>query len=165
MLDYLEVNMGMIRTGKAPEKLGTVLGSCIGLSFYEKSRKIGVLSHIMLPDSGELKNIIKSEEKGKYADTAIEEMINIFKSKNIDLKNIEIKMVGGAQMFDIKRKNEITKIGKRNEEAIKKLLNQMGMRIKAEVTGGSIGRKIIFDLESGSIMIMNNFSNNGVKII
>ena len=42
------------------------LGSCIGLTFYDDTVKVGAMVHIMLPDSAG-----RTERPGKYADTAI----------------------------------------------------------------------------------------------
>ena len=48
------------------------LGSCVGIALYDERKKIGGLAHIMLPDS---KAITKRGGAGRYADTAIEAMV------------------------------------------------------------------------------------------
>ena len=159
--------MGMIKYAVKPEKLGTVLGSCIGLTFYHREKKTGMLAHIMLPDSNGIPAAasLNFEDKGKFADIAITEMINIMKNAGCNLKNIEVKIAGGAQMFNVKKKNDIINIGQRNIDMVKNILNKYSIKIKSEDIGGQIGRKIIFDLDTGSLIITYNLSQNEKKII
>ena len=42
------------------------LGSCIGLTLYDSSVRVGAMVHIMLPDSAG-----RTDRPGKYADSAI----------------------------------------------------------------------------------------------
>ncbi|HPN30518.1 MAG TPA: chemotaxis protein CheD [bacterium] len=160
------VNMGMIKTGKAPDKLSTVLGSCIGLTLYDRVKKVGMLAHIMLPESNEgNKETENFETAGKFADVALKNMLKQLSIQRMELKNLEAKIVGGSKMFEIKRKNEICNIGKRNEEAVKKILNDNHIKIAAEDTGGNIGRKITFSLETGKVEVSFTLNKSLNKII
>jgi len=168
MLDYIAVNMGMIKYAAAPNTLGTILGSCIGLTFYHKEKKIGLLAHIMLPESNGMPAVPTTsnfEEKGKFADIAIIEMINKIKDTGCNLNNIEVKIVGGAQMFKVKKNNSIINIGQRNMDKVKDILYKYNIKIKSEDIGGQIGRKVIFDLETGNLIITYNLNPNEKKII
>jgi len=42
-----------IQVASAPEKVRTVLGSCIGIAIYDHVAKIGGLAHVILPSSKE----------------------------------------------------------------------------------------------------------------
>ena len=159
MLDYTPVNMGMICFGKTPEKLGTLLGSCIGLALYDKKRKIGALAHIMLPLNENInESTAEKSQNGKYADTAINEMVKYLRNNGVCNGEIEAKFAGGAEMFSIKKTNAM-KIGKRNEEAVKQILREKNIRIVNSDTGGNTGRKIIFDLNS---FTFNIYSSNNI---
>ena len=159
MNDYISVNMGIIKFGKAPNRFGTVLGSCIGLALFDNSKKIGGLAHIMLPSASAAPvddkiTSIPIEQRGKFADIAILEMINYLRCAGADLKRVEAKISGGAQMFGVKKKStDITQIGKRNEESVKKILRDYNIRITADDTGGVSGRRMIFDLTEGKIFV------------
>ena len=52
MPDLIKVGMADYKVGAAPSTLISYgLGSCIGLSLYDPTAKVGGLLHYMLPDS------------------------------------------------------------------------------------------------------------------
>ena len=74
MGDVIKVGMADLKTGKGTDVLTTLgLGSCIGLTFYDPTSKIGGLVHYMLPDSTKLKN---NSNIAKFGDTGIRELYN-----------------------------------------------------------------------------------------
>ncbi|MCP1661938.1 MAG: chemotaxis protein CheD [Methanocalculus sp. MSAO_Arc1] len=111
------------------------LGSCIGLILHDSKLGIGAMAHIMLPESGG-----KKDRPGKYADTALEIMLRDLARKGSSPKNLQAKLVGGAQMFANFSGN--LSIGDRNAEAVKAGLKSHGIPIKGEDIGGSKGRTV-----------------------
>ena len=89
--------------------------------------------------------------KGKYADTAIPELLAIFKKKKIDLKNVEIKLVGGSSMFSSLKVK--TDIAKRNVTIIQELIKKHKLPIASKHLGGSHGRSVFFNLKTGKIQV------------
>ena len=69
----------------------------------------------MLPDSS-LSNK-ENFNPGKFANTAIDALIQDMLKLGVERRNIVGKIAGGAQMFQIKSENNIMQIGKRNVEA------------------------------------------------
>jgi len=154
--------MAEYRAAKSPAILITLgLGSCVGVVLYDKTKKIGGLAHIMLPDSS-LSNQ-KDFNPGKFADTAvdalIEEMIRFGAIRN----NIVSKIAGGAQMFKLKNENNIMQIGKRNVEAVRAKLKLLNIHIIAEDVEGNYGRTLEFFCETGQLMIKT--IGHGVRIL
>ncbi len=50
--EQMKVGIADYKIGTSPQKLITLgLGSCVGIALYDKVKKVGGLSHIMLPDS------------------------------------------------------------------------------------------------------------------
>ena len=137
-------------SGSPPEILQILgLGSCIGLCFYSKEDKFGAIAHIMLPSS---KNARTPNLRGKYADSAVEELIKVFKKKKIPKSQIQVKMVGGSSMFSQLKSNAFD-IAKRNIEAVKNHLQSYELKISGSDLGGNKGRTINFNLETGEIKI------------
>lgn len=135
----------------SPNKLITLgLGSCIGVAFYDKKTKIGGLLHIMLPDSSKFNNV---ENLYKYADTGIPLVIKEMEKMGANISRITAKIAGGASMFNFSDKKIKMDIGKRNSDAVKKILSYYKIPILAEEIGGTKGRTMIFKLESGLVEI------------
>ncbi|MCF8403692.1 MAG: chemotaxis protein CheD [Bacteroidales bacterium] len=102
------------------------------------------MAHVLLPGTFPLKTQLHST---KYANNAIEEMLKQLYSFDVKKENIEVCLVGGANV--LKRKGDI--IGKDNLDAVEKLLREKHIEIKAKAVGGFERRTVIFDIENGCI--------------
>lgn len=151
MNEMIKVGMADLNVCVAPNALTTLgLGSCVGIVLYDPIRKIAGLVHIMLPDSTK---ILNNENKAKFADTGIDELICKMTAIGADRRVLIAKIAGGAQMFAFSNNNEMMRIGDRNVEATKNILQKLGICIKAEDTGLNYGRTIEFYPENGNLVI------------
>ena len=142
--------------------LSTVgLGSCIGIVIYDKRRKIAGLSHIMLPTMGP-----KQDRIGKYADTAIPALLDEMKKKGCNILNCKAKIAGGASLFAFN--DDSLQIGKRNAEAVQKILNEYRISIVGKDVGGNRGRTITFYPDNEELhirMVKKGGEGPNIKII
>mgnify|MGYP001419216857 CR=1 FL=1 len=122
------------------------LGSCVGVVLYDQQTRLAGLVHVMLPHS----DISKSSEfkLGKYADTGIDAVLELMKSRGANMHRIKAKIAGGAQMFSRQGSGDTLRIGPRNVEAVKEELARRNIAVVAEDTGGNKGRTIEFDTET-----------------
>lgn len=144
MTSVYHVGMGDIVVAKHPVVLTSLgLGSCIGLVIYDDIAKVAGMSHIMLPNNHEGKDVKKL---GKYADTAVPKLIEDLIALGALKSRLKAKMAGGAQMFSIPGKNSASflAIGERNIETTKKMLEQYGIPLVASDVGGNKGRSVEF---------------------
>lgn len=147
----IKVGMADLKTTKSPGILTTLgLGSCIGICLYDPMTKVSGMAHIMLPSSKSIKN---NKNIYKFADTGIEKLIEEMVANGASKHRMISKIAGGAQMFSFSSKNDIMKIGERNAIAVKKILKEFGIPIKAEDTGGNYGRTIEFHSLNGKLMV------------
>ena len=152
MKDMIKVGMADMKLCEPPDTITTVgLGSCVGLVLYDLRTKLCGMIHIMLPDSTKIKN---NANRAKFADTAINDMIENMKKKGSVKHNIVAKIAGGAQMFGFGGdKMDSMRVGEKNVEAVKSNLSKYGIRILAEDTGLNYGRTIIFEPATGKLII------------
>lgn len=140
------IGMGEIGVAQGAGSLRTFVGSCVGLAIYCQREKLAGLAHIVLPDSKG-----KGEPAGKYADTAIPEVIRLLE----DLAGkrslrLSAKLVGGAKMFAFQK--GIT-IGDQNVAAVERILGDRGIPVLARCCGGEKGRRISLDVGTGAIRV------------
>lgn len=128
------------------------IGSCVVIALYDAAEKIAGLVHIMLPYCNKIKN---NANLSKFADTGIAELIKRMADAGADKKRLVAKIAGGAQMFSCLSSfnKDLLTIGERNVEAVIKTLNNNGIKIIAQDTGGSYGRSIEFHSDSGKMII------------
>lgn len=160
MSNIVKVGMADLNVALAPDRLRTSgLGSCVGLTLFDPTSKVAGLAHVMLPSS----ELSKQGElnEAKYADTAIPLLIQKMKELGANPRKLQSKMAGGAQMFVFQSTNDSMRIGPRNVEACKEMLQKFNIPLLAEDTGGNCGRTIEFITESGILNIRT--VNQGVK--
>jgi chemotaxis protein CheD len=151
-MNTIRVGMADLNTGSSPDRLKTLgLGSCVGVTLYDPLTKTGGMAHVMLPSS----DISRGTEVkvAKYANTAIPELIRLLVNSGVHPRNLIAKLAGGAQMFIFKGGQDQLRIGPRNVEACKELLLAYSIPLISEETGGSIGRTIELDTETGKLHI------------
>ena len=153
--------MADLKLCKAPDAITTLgLGSCVGIAIRDPVTKVGGLAHIMLPDSTQFSGTVNVP---KYADTGIEELVKQIVANGGNRTRLVAKIAGGAQMFAFQSKNDMTAVGQRNVEAVKKKLGEMKIPILASDTGLNFGRTVEFYPETGDYII--KAVGKGVKTI
>lgn len=161
MSQSLVVGISDLKIAKMPDTLITyALGSCVGICMYDKSKQIGGLSHILLPESTVSMDSVNTL---KFADTSIPELIKRLEKLGANKASLTAKIVGGAQMFQNTGNSQIGQIGQRNVQAVKEALSKQKIRIIAEDTGLNYGRTIYFNLSTGEVTVKAAFGN--VKVI
>ena len=149
MID-MEVEVAHSEIAKNPDNLITRgVGSCVVVTLYDPKLKIGALSHAVLPQHE------NTDEKNphRFVDTAIENMLHMMIALGCTKKNIEAKIIGGANMFP----SVESSIGKENVLSAKEKLKKEGIKIAGETTGGTVGRSIELSTENGLVTVKMMF--------
>jgi chemotaxis protein CheD len=108
------------------------LGSCIGLAIVDRTAGVAGLAHIVLPESND-----RVDQVGKFADTAVPELVKKMRKAGAVVRRFETAIAGGARMFEMTGGLDI---GSRNEAAVRAALAKQRITIKAALTGGNTGR-------------------------
>lgn len=126
------------------------LGSCVGLVIYDLGKNVAGLAHIMLPDSKYSRQHHTNDFK--YADTAIPILIQKLLDAGARKLCMQAKLAGGAQMFQFSD-SDVMRIGPRNVDAVKEILQELNIPVVACDVGGNRGRTIEFNPETGQLKI------------
>ncbi len=172
----LRVRISEFQVARTPATLKSHgLGSCVGVAIYDPQTKIGGLAHVLLPSSKKLNPNSPSPDTAdsprnpfKFADLAIEEMRDELIRQGCEAGRLIAKIAGGANMFPNRyntNPDHVVKpgIGKRNVQAAKGKLKELGISLAAEDVGGEHGRTLEFDIETGNLCIST--STGDVRII
>lgn len=151
MNEMIKVGMADLKICPYPNAITTLgLGSCVGVALYDPVSKVGGLAHVMLPDSTQIRN---NSNRAKFADTGIQDLVNLMVRAGANKSRLVAKIAGGAQMFAFNGQSDMVRIGARNVEASKLKLKQLGIRLLAEDTGLDYGRTVEFYTETGDFLI------------
>lgn len=124
------------------------IGSCVVITLYDPVKRIGAMAHPMLIENAS-KNV---DNPLRFVGNAIYAMIEALEKMGARKSRLEAKVVGGANMFKVFDANPES-IGTLNAEAAKVKLEEEGIKIVANDTGGNIGRSITFDLKTGLVEV------------
>ena len=150
--------MGEVIVGIADCRVGNVrgqvlatyaLGSCIGLAVYDPAAEVGGLLHFMLPDS----KIECARGRGNpymYADTGIPLLLEAMYGKGASKRRLVAQAVGAAQMMD---PESVFEIGKRNYQALRRILWKAGILLQSEAIGGAQSRTVRLEIGTGRVWL------------
>lgn len=127
--------------------VSTVVGSCVAVCLRDKSGIAGGMSHFILPYGS-----VRSTTRMRYANFAVPELVDLVRKAAGASDDLEAKLVGGASVvsaFSDSRRH----LGEGNVEAARQYLEDVGVEVKVEVVGGRVGRKVIYEVNDGSMWV------------
>jgi chemotaxis protein CheD len=141
------VRMGemVVSTNPADELVALGLGSCIGLAIVETTSGVAGLAHIVLPESH-----ASGGPAGKFADTAVPELVDRLRTAGAVDRRMQAVIVGGARMFEMSGGLDI---GSRNEQAVRTALALARITLRATQTGGNQGRTVKVAVGEGLVTV------------
>lgn len=125
------------------------LGSCLGITVYDPTVKVGGMIHCMLP-------VAKvDEQKAKerpcmFVETGFALMLTQLFELGVRKCSAVVKVAGGSRLLD---KNDLFRIGERNYAIFRKILWKNGMMIKAEDVGGAETRTVRLEIGTGRVSV------------
>jgi chemotaxis protein CheD len=145
------VGMGEIQDSSNPNRVLSCLGlgSCIAVCAYDPVAKVSGLAHIVLPDSN---RNIPVTKPGKFADTAIPELLSQLDGLGAKGFRLIIKLAGGAQMIQSEGFGLVIQMGKRNLESTRRAVVEANRVITAEDVGGNQGRSVWLHNSTGRLV-------------
>lgn len=136
------------------------VGSCIIIILYDQLARIGGAAHAILPSANDSHETVKKFERDgegklfvKYADQAVDMLIEEIELLGGSRDHLVAKLVGGAHMFALLEGDQHG-IGWKNTEAAREALKKFGIVIETEVIGGTVGRNMHFDCATGIVEII-----------
>jgi chemotaxis protein CheD len=145
------VGISDFRLARKPQRLVTYgLGSCVAIALYSRRDRLAGMAHVMLPMAFDRSQV---RQPAKYADTAVEAILDAFAERDIKAENLAAKIAGGAEMFPGKYGGIGGRIGARNVLAALKTLDHFGIPVEARDVGGDRGRTVEFHTQSWEMLV------------
>ena len=142
---------GEIHLARSPAILKTVLGSCVGVTFWSPRLGIGALCHGVLP---RCPPGVRDAEGYRYVDFAITDLARQFESFGALRGEVQVKVFGGADVLpvnpDLSWKGTV---GHQNWHIALEVLGDQNFTVLASDLGGSVGRTIQFHTGTGEVLL------------
>lgn len=144
MKEVIYANTGEVKSGGVSVVLNSgAIGSCVVVTVYDSSEKMGIMAHIMLPGKAPSES---HPMPTRYTENAFKEIFSHLSAKT-DVKTIEVCLIGGANVL----KREENSIGIDIFNSVEKMLQKHEIVVKAKSVGGFERRTAVFDVENGSV--------------
>ncbi len=146
---------GEMTVREVPTRVTTVLGSCVAVTMYVSRLRVGALCHALLPRCRERAECQTGcAEPFKYVNCVVPEMIEAIKRRGVRLREIELKLFGGADMFAPRPgTRRCVSVGGENVKEAIRAVEAFGLRFKVSDVGGTRGRKIFFFTHTGEVWL------------
>jgi chemotaxis protein CheD len=149
--DRVAVHIGDVKVAGEGATLLTIgLGSCVAIVLYDPKVRIGGLAHAMLPHPS---NGRKDAPPGRFAATAVPQLLELMKAAGASPRRIRARLAGGASMFRDLLEGDGLKLGRRNVEAAREALAELGIDIDGEDVFGTYGRSVYLNTEDGTLRV------------
>lgn len=131
--------------------ISTILGSCVAVCLYDRAAGIAGMNHFVLPM--DLRSRRDGEDTswqaGNYGLPSLEQMLKELAAKGTSPSRLEAKIFGGARVIE----TYYTDISQANVDFAESYLEKKGIPIVKRDVGGTLGRKIFFDLQDYEVYV------------
>jgi two-component system chemotaxis response regulator CheB len=144
--DHVFLLPGEYHVSRTPCHMATLLGSCVAVCLHHETKPYAAMNHYLLavnPGGND-------QEKGRYGDTSIENIIWLMKRLDEHGK-MTAKIYGGGAV--VGHLGTTTDIGGKNIEMARTILKRRGIPIVEEEVGGTRGRRVYFDTAANKVTV------------
>jgi chemotaxis protein CheD len=138
---------------RGPTILRTVLGSCVGVTFWNRRLGLGGLCHPMLPAYPAHKAKLSLEASRRYVDFTVRDLAAQLDALGATRRETEVKLFGGADVLLVTDRATRPTVGQLNGEAALRVLASEGYAVAASSLGGQAGLHIDFYTATGEVLL------------
>jgi chemotaxis protein CheD len=154
---YVYLGTGQLYFTSDPALVETVLGSSLAVVMRSRNRSLSAICQAFLPwcllRDGCVGECVQA---GLIVECSVMVMANRFRRIGIPPDDIEVKVIGGADI--IERETEATgthQVGRQNVATAIERIGQEGLTVAVMDVGGSEGRRLMFDTGKGEVLVQS----------
>ena len=155
-----EVSEVYLRPGESylarkPAIIRTILGSCVGVTFWSGRIGAGALCHAQLPRCPPNSSSELSLAAGRrYVDFSIRDLARQFDQLGAIRSEVQVKLFGGADVLLVgAAPSSKPTVGRLNCETAIEVVRDEGFHVIASSLGGTAGLNIRFDTRTGEVLV------------
>ena len=130
-------------------RLRTLLGSCVALTLWHRTQRVGGMCHYMLPERS---RSCDDALDGRFADEALAMMVAEMPMYATRPAEYDVHLFGGADTFPESAGIKFN-IGQRNIETGWNLIERYGFNLQSVDVGDCVPRTVTLDLGNGKVHV------------
>lgn len=152
---------GQLVFTREPQRITTILGSCVTVTMFDPRYRTAAMCHAMLPHPPAANRMSSKRltDPFRYVSEALPAMVAYFKKAGSLPAMIDVKIFGGARVLHLSGSRQggcadgtAEPIGDANVRFARALLQDASFSVTASNVGGTSGRKIIFETYTGEML-------------
>lgn len=150
-LRRFHVAAGTFYVGRSePTLLQALLGTCVGVALYDARAGIGGIIHLLLPEP-----VVASSgyQQEKYASHGMPLFIQAAMDAGASKENLKACIAGGALVGPVDHRDLALDIGGRTAEVARNILDQAGIAVEKQETGGFFSCCLSLDMKAWTARI------------
>jgi chemotaxis protein CheD len=136
---------GQLHASGDPCQIRTILGSCVAICLWDSRLGVGGMNHFLLPASSEGR-----PSSSRFADVATRTLLEMLRALGCRVPHLQAKIFGGSSMFQKEDRHAVS-LGAKNVAVALDLMRNAGIPVSVQETGGTRGRKIMFNTDDGIV--------------
>jgi chemotaxis protein CheD len=135
---------GRLFVSGTPAQVSTILGSCVSVCLWDPEARAGGINHFLLPEG--------VPASPRFGQSAVPLLIQGVLDLGARRARLRAKVFGGACVLEAFRAGS-HHLGSRNVEVAREALRAAEIPVFVEDVGGDHGRKLVFDVQTGSAWV------------
>jgi len=146
---------GELHLAREPSIIRTILGSCVGITFWSGRLGVGALCHSLLPKYPTNGSPPMTRALGhRYVDFAIRDLARQFDELGAARKQVQVKLFGGADVLTVSEAAASKPtVGRLNCESAVEIVRAEGFDVIASSLGGNRGMSLKFNTRTGEVLL------------
>jgi chemotaxis protein CheD len=136
---------GEFYVSRQPAVVETLVGSCVTVCLYNAAYGFGAMNHFLRARPLEA----RTADRGTYGTTATQYVVGAVTRRDAEPRHYHASIFGGAAVLSTGP--EEGGVGETNIEVARAVLREAGIRVARAEVGGTRGRRVTFNTETGEI--------------
>lgn len=145
---------GELHLARTPAIIRTILGSCVGVTFWSARLGVGALCHAQLPRCPNPSAGLNVAQGGRYVDFSIRYLARKFDELGARRSEVQVKLFGGGDVLLVSDPPSLRPtVGRMNCEAAIEVLRSEHLDVMASSLGGTSGLNLQFHTGTGEVRL------------
>lgn len=136
---------GHIYFSRTPAVISTVVGACVSVCLWDRRLRRGGMNHFVYPAARDA-----TRATAQYGNAATSQLVRIMFEAGSRRSDLVAQIFGGGAPEGL----DHYPTGEQNVAAARRTLERHAIKIASQDVGGMLGRKIVFDVESGHVLVL-----------
>lgn len=136
---------GELAVHAGPINIKTIVGSCVAVCLWDPQRRIAGVNHYLLPHPNG-----SDVADTRFGSIAMKKLIERVCSAGATRERLQASVIGGGSPLDAIK---FGSVGEQNVNLALAVLRENGIRVIRQETGGAHGRKLLFNAQTGDLLV------------